>query len=171
MYDVLSPHPDNRRLAPRLRLQVVLNEYVWERPYRALATDVSEAGLAIQKRTEAAVPFPKVVALEVMLPGTNETIWASAEPRFDAIGGDVHVSGLRFVSMARKHERLIRDYLHERRERLLRLFYPASRPVSRFPASRPVSRFPVSQPTGPFPVSQPAGPFPVSQPAGRFPVS
>ncbi|HEY5088329.1 MAG TPA: PilZ domain-containing protein [Polyangia bacterium] len=132
MYDILSPHPDNRRLSPRLRLQVVLNEYVWDRPYRALAMDVSEAGVAIQKVTEAAVPFAKMVALEVVLPGTNETIWASAEPMFDDVGRNVHVSGLRFVSMARKHERLIRDYLRERRERLLRLFYPASRPLSRF---------------------------------------
>jgi hypothetical protein len=132
MYDVLSPHPDNRRLTPRLRLQVVLNEYVWDRPYQALAMDVSEAGLSIRKRTTAAVPFAKVVALEVVLPGTNETIWASAEPKFDAVGRDVHVSGLRFVSMARKHERLIRDYLRERRERLMRLFYPMSRPISRF---------------------------------------
>ena len=132
MYDVLSPHPDNRRLVPRLRLQVVLNEYVWDRPYRALAMDVSEAGLSIQKVTEAAVPLAKIVALEVVLPGTGETIWAAAEPKFDAVGQDVHVSGLRFVSMARKHERLIRDYLRERRERLLRLFYPMSRPLSRF---------------------------------------
>ncbi len=132
MYDILSPHPDNRRLNPRLRLQVVLNEYVWDRPYRALAMDVSEAGVAIQKVTEAAVPFAKMVALEVVLPGTNETIWASAEPKFDDVGRNVHVSGLRFVSMARKHERLIRDYLRERRERLLRLFYPTSRPISRF---------------------------------------
>jgi hypothetical protein len=141
MYDVLSPHPDNRRLSPRLRLQVVLNEYVWDRPYQALAMDVSEAGLSIRKRTTAAVPFAKVVALEVVLPGTNETIWASAEPKFDDVGREVHVSGLRFVSMARKHERLIRDYLRERRERLMRLFYPISRPVSRFSTARPVSRF------------------------------
>jgi len=132
MYDVLAPHPDNRRLAPRLRLQLVLNEYVWDRPYRALATDVSEAGVAIRKPTSAAVPFAKTVAIEVVLPGTNETIWACAEPKFDRVGYDVHASGLRFVSMARKHERLIHDYLRERRERLLRLFYPISRPISRF---------------------------------------
>ena len=66
-----------------------------------------------------------------MLPGTNETIWATAQPQFDVVGRDFHVSGLRFVSMARKHERLIRDYLRERRERLLRLFSPVTR-LSRF---------------------------------------
>jgi hypothetical protein len=133
MYDVLSPHLDNRRLTPRLRLQVVLNEYVWDRPYRALAMDFSEAGLSIRKPTAAAIPFAKMVALEVVLPGTNETIWASAEPKFEDFGRDnIHVSGLRFVSMARKHERLIHDYVRERRERLLRLFYPISRPISRF---------------------------------------
>ena len=132
MYDILSPHADNRRLSPRLRIQVRLNEYVWERPYQAVALDVSEAGLAIQKATEAAIPFAELVALEVVLPGTNETIWATAEPKFDVVGRDVHVSGLRFVSMARKHERLISDYLRERRERLLRLFAPPRHVVSRF---------------------------------------
>ena len=29
------------------------------------------------------------VALELELPGTNELIWAAAEPRFDAVGRDV----------------------------------------------------------------------------------
>ena len=64
----------------------------------------------------------KLVTLEVELPGTNETIWAAAQPRFESVAADYQISGLRFVSMARKHERLIRDYVRERRERLTRLF-------------------------------------------------
>lgn len=132
MYDLLVPLRDDRRISPRLRLRVCLNEYVREDPHPALAMDFSESGVGIQKRASPRPAQSGVVALEVELPGTNETIWASAEPKFDAVGADVHVSGLRFLSMARKHERLIRDYLRERRERLMRLFYPIPRIKSRF---------------------------------------
>lgn len=101
-----------------------LNEYIKDRPYRALATDISEAGLAIQKLTEPIVPHTGqsgLVGLELELPGTNEVIWASAESRFDAVGRDFHVSGLRFRDMARKHQSLLRDYVRERRLRIARL--------------------------------------------------
>jgi len=97
MYDSRVPDGPNRRADNRLRLQLYLNEYVKDREYRALATDISE------------------------LPGTNELIWAAAEPRFDAVGADFHVSGLRFRGMARKHQRLLRDYVRERRLRIARL--------------------------------------------------
>ena len=141
MYDILSPGRDNRRLVSRLRLQVQMNAYVADQPCRALARDVSETGLALQRRIDQtralrprdpAVPALGIVTLEIELPGTNETIWACAQPRFDALRIDQQISGLRFVSMARKHERLIRDYVRERRARLARLFAPPPRIVSRF---------------------------------------
>ena len=132
MYDILSLGRDNRRLASRLRLQVQMNAYVADQPCRALARDVSETGLAFQRRLDPRVPNAEIVTLEIELPGTNETIWASAQPRFDALRIDQQISGLRFVSMARKHERLIRDYVRERRARLARLFASPPRIVSRF---------------------------------------
>ena len=132
MYDILSLGRDNRRLASRLRLQVQMNAYVADQPCRALARDVSETGLAFQRRLDPRVPNSEIVTLEIELPGTNETIWASAQPRFDALRIDQQISGLRFVSMARKHERLIRDYVRERRARLARLFASPPRIVSRF---------------------------------------
>ncbi|HVV16023.1 MAG TPA: PilZ domain-containing protein [Polyangia bacterium] len=133
MYDVLALIPASlgRRQAPRLRLALSMNEYVKDEPCQALARDVSEGGLALQKRAVQPGRPVELVTLEIELPGTNETIWAAAEPRFDALQRTLQVSGLRFVSMARKHERLIRDYVRERRERLARLLTP--RPMtSRF---------------------------------------
>ena len=121
MYDKLSLGPDNRRLSPRLRMRVFMNEYVGDDPCQALARDLSETGLALLKLPAKALPSP-IVTLEVELPGTNETIWAAAQPRFESVSADYQISGLRFVSMARKHERLIRDYVRERRQRLARLF-------------------------------------------------
>lgn len=133
MYDVLALTPPalGRRQAPRLRLALSMNEYVKDEPCQALARDVSEGGLALQRRVGPSGHPVELVTLEIELPGTNETIWAAAEPRFDAFQRTLQVSGLRFVSMARKHERLIRDYVRERRERLARLLTP--RPItSRF---------------------------------------
>jgi len=121
MYDSLTPQASDRRNDRRLRLQVYLNEYIRDRPYRALAFDISESGLAIQKLTEPVVRPARVVSLELELPGTSEVIWARAESRFDAVGDDFHVSGLRFAAMARKHDRLLRDYVRERRQRIQRL--------------------------------------------------
>ena len=132
MYDMLSLGSDNRRLAQRLRMRVFLNEYVGDDPRQAIVRDVSETGLSLVKLPERKPHPVEVVTLEVELPGTNETIWASAQPRFDWLNPDYQISGLRFLSMARKHERLIRDYLQERRERLARLFAPRPRIVSRF---------------------------------------
>ena len=131
MYDSIILGADDRRLAPRLPLRTYMNQYVRDVPYKALALDVSEAGLAIRKPTER-IPHARVVGLELELPGTSEVIWASAEPRFHAVGAQTHFSGLHFIGMARKHERLIRDYVRERRERLLRLYTPRPIYVSRF---------------------------------------
>ena len=131
MYDNVSLAL-GRRQTPRLRLALTMNEYVKDDPCPALARDVSEGGLALQKQQVGPQQhLVELVNLEIELPGTNETIWATAEPRFDALHRSLQVSGLRFVSMARKHERLIHDYLRERRERLARLLAP--RPIqSRF---------------------------------------
>jgi len=121
MYDISTLGGPNRRTDNRLRLQVHLNEYIKDREYRAMATDISESGLSIQKLTEPSVPHAAVVGIELELPGTRELIWAAAEPRFDTVGADFHVSGLRFRDMARKHQRLLRDYVRERRLRIARL--------------------------------------------------
>jgi hypothetical protein len=121
MYAFDAPGGPNRRSDKRLRLQLYVNEYIKDRPYRALAFDISESGLALQKLTEPVVPHAPVVGLELELPGTSELIWAAAEPRFDSVGSDFHVSGLRFRAMAYKHQRLLRDYVRERRLRIARL--------------------------------------------------
>lgn len=132
MYAFLAPTSSERRVSPRFRINAALNEYVRDRVYRALALDVSENGLAVRKPAGRMIPQTKVVGVEVTLPGTGEIIWASAEPRFYAVGTEFESSGLHFVAMARKHERLIRDYVRERRERWQRLFAPRPIFASRF---------------------------------------
>ena len=132
MYDAISLRPDDRRLAPRFLLHTYMSQYVKDVPFQALALDVSESGLAVRKPTTGPIPDARIVGLELELPGTSEIIWASAEPRFHAVGARTQFSGLHFVGMATKHARLIRDYVRERRERWQRLFSPRPIYVSRF---------------------------------------
>jgi hypothetical protein len=134
MYATTLHGSADRRGGQRLRLQLFLNQYIKDRPYRALALDISESGLAIQKLTEPVVRSAQLVNLELELPGTHEVIWACAESRFDSVGDDFHISGLRFAAMARKHENLLRDYVRERRERLARLLGRLPPPGTRVPS-------------------------------------
>ena len=117
MYYIPAPGYDNRRITPRFPVRANLNEYIRDRPSGAIALDLSVSGLSIRKPLGPRGPHSGVVALEVELPGTNEIIWASAEPRFHSVGRDFQSSGLLFLDMARKHRRLLHDYVNERRER------------------------------------------------------
>ena len=132
MYYISALLPGNKRLAPRFPVQAGLNEYVRDRPSPATALDVSVAGLAIRKPTAPRIHHAGVIGVEVELPGTGEVIWASAQPRFHAVGPEFQLSGLLFLDMARKHRRLLHDYVNERRERWRRLFAPRPIYTSRF---------------------------------------
>lgn len=134
MYDSISLGADDRRVTPRFPLRTYMHQYVRDVAYEAVALDVSESGLAIRKPT-ARIAHERIVGVELELPGTSEIIWASAEARFHAVDARAHFSGLHFLSMATKHQRLIRDYVRERRERWLRLFTPRPIYVSRFGCS------------------------------------
>ena len=131
MYDAISLTADDRRLAQRFPLRTYMNQYVRDEPYQALALDVSESGLAIRKPT-ARIPHTRVVGLELELPGTSEIIWASAEPRFHSVDSQDPLFRSAFRRHGHKHARLIRDYVHERRERWPRLFTPRPIYISRF---------------------------------------
>jgi hypothetical protein len=105
----------DRRLGFRVPLELMMTSYVRDRPLRVLTADVSDTGLrlhAVSPRT----PGPgTLVGLELELPGTGDTIWASAEVCYAV--PDMLASGLgvRFVAMARSHARLVRDFCVEHR--------------------------------------------------------
>jgi hypothetical protein len=103
-----------RRYTPRVRVELFLNQYVRDRAFRALAINVSATGLLLQKLIERRVPPSRIVSVEFELPGMDEIVWASAERRFDTLDDDFQTSGLTFVNMARKHERLLREFVHRK---------------------------------------------------------
>ena len=122
MYSPVTDLASDRRADGRIRTEMFLNQYVREQPYRALATNLSPTGLFLQKLAMPMTRHAPSVGLEFELPGTGEIIWAGAECRFDAVGSDFHLTGLRFTAMARKHERLIRDYVRDKEWMLERMW-------------------------------------------------
>jgi hypothetical protein len=122
MYSSVTDLASDRRADGRIRTEMFLNQYVREQPYRALATNLSPTGLFLQKLVMPTTRHAPSVGLEFELPGTGEVIWAGAECRFDAVGSDFHLTGLRFTAMARKHERLIRDYVRDKEWMLERMW-------------------------------------------------
>ena len=109
-----TPIRDDRREDTRVGIEMFLNQYVKEHPYRALAINVSSTGIYVRKLADPSARRSKEVGLEFELPGTGEIIWARAESRFDWVADDFHLAGLRFTAMARKHERLVHDYVREK---------------------------------------------------------
>jgi hypothetical protein len=91
-----------RRDLERVPLEIFLDEYVDDRPHRALTTNVSATGLYMHRvaRPGRVAQFrrtTKNVQLEFKLPGTR----------------------VELVDMARGHRSLLRDYLYDYRRRRL----------------------------------------------------
>lgn len=113
-----------RRDLERVPLALFVDEYVEERPHRAMTTNVSASGLYLHRvaspRSRQFGRPSRHVQIELALPGTSDTIWARGEIRYDEIGDDlVHGTGVELVGLARGHQRLLGDYLYEHRRRRL----------------------------------------------------
>jgi hypothetical protein len=120
------PLLSNRRLLQRVPIKLFCDEHLRDRPLRSVATDMSERGLSLRRVGDTRTAR-EAVGLEFALPGTGEIIWAHAETQFEEFDQGVHRAGLRFVGMAGKHQRLLHDYLMDRRLRALELAPPSWR--------------------------------------------
>ena len=114
---------DDRRLNRRVTVDMFFNQYIQDHPVRSLAVNVSEHGLAAQRllerRPRTYGDDGRIVAIEFELPGTGEVIWAKGETQFESLDRDFHRAGIRFLAMARRHERLVREFVWDRRLRSL----------------------------------------------------
>ena len=83
----------NRREVDRIPLKMFLNEYVQDRPHRAVTTNISPTGLYVNRVFAAGKKHlqfgreDRYVQLEFALPGTSDTIWARGEIRYDELDG------------------------------------------------------------------------------------
>ena len=121
-----------RRLGPRVPLPIFLNQYIEDRPTRGLVANVSPTGIHVKTvKLPVARPFTRIVALEIELPGTAETIWARGEICNQRGEGVVEATGIRFTAMPSIHARLLRDYCAEaRRDELTRLLTRIRQPAA-----------------------------------------
>jgi hypothetical protein len=110
----------NRRAGVRVPLQMFLNEYIADDPYRCMSTNICPSGIYLNRLTRDYARPGGVVGLEFELPGTSEVIWARGEVRFDALDDYFHGTGVEFTGLAVKHQRLIEDYVTEAKLRRLR---------------------------------------------------
>ena len=83
----------------------------------ALVVDMSEDGLRIERPLGG--PRTRQLQLELEIPGVDEVGWAAAEVCFDEVRpgpggtGIIRTSGLRLLSAAQRHRRILREFVHD----------------------------------------------------------
>ncbi|MBP8809835.1 MAG: PilZ domain-containing protein [Kofleriaceae bacterium] len=105
----------DRRLGYRIPYSTILTSYVDERAVRLLAEDLSDTGMRVHAVSPRAPSPGQVIAVEVALPDDADTIWATAavcHRRADDLATGM---GVRFVAMATRSARRLRDYCVEAR--------------------------------------------------------
>jgi hypothetical protein len=111
-----------RRFDDRLPLETYLTAYFDDRPQRGFTVDLSERGLYLSTLAREPQPPRTPVGLELKLPGLPDVIWAAGETRRDTLDDYFYGLGIRFVAMASRHERMLRDYCLRLRRRSSGLF-------------------------------------------------
>ncbi len=108
--DLASLIEPERRLGPRMAVEMYLNAYVEDCPRRGFTMNISEHGLYLFTLPDKGLPPGKTIGLEFALPGIRETIWAAGEVCFDENDDYFQGQGIRFTAMAQLHARLIRHF-------------------------------------------------------------
>jgi hypothetical protein len=112
---------DPRRMAPRIGVEALCSEIIDGRERHALVADLSPEGLRLS-RPYVGGPTPRLVQLELELPGMDEIIWAKGHICFDQIHpgrtGLVRTSGVRVAAAAARDLRILRDYVIDMWRRL-----------------------------------------------------
>jgi hypothetical protein len=107
---------DPRRTGPRIAVEAFCTEIADGRERHVLVADLSEVGFRVA-RPYLGGPTPRVIQLELELPGIDEIIWAKGLVCFDQVrkglGGLVRMSGVRIAAAAAHDLRLLRDYVIE----------------------------------------------------------
>ena len=105
----------DRRLGFRIPFEGMVTSYVRDRPVRGLASNLSDSGINVSAISMLAPPPGLVVGLEIDLPGTSDSIWASGRICYRKDDRLASGLGVRFLAMAGSHARTIRDFCVEMR--------------------------------------------------------
>jgi hypothetical protein len=103
-------------MAPRVGVEALCSEIVDGRERHALLADVSAGGVRLA-RPYLGGPTPRVVQLELELPGIDEILWAKGEVCFDhvsrGVGGLIRTTGVRLAAAAARDLRILRDWVFD----------------------------------------------------------
>ena len=108
-----------RRLGFRVPFEAMITSYVHDRPVRGLASNLSDSGMSLSAISMLAPPPGLVVGVELDVPGTDDTIWASARVCYRKDDRMASGLGIRFLAMAKSHARMIREFCIEMRRKNL----------------------------------------------------
>jgi hypothetical protein len=103
----------NRRRSERIPVGFYVNQIISDDPHRCFTTDLSSIGLYMERLAEPLERSSSLVQLEILLPATNDSIWAKAEVIYDRFDSLFHGTAVRFTGMARTHQRWLREWLRE----------------------------------------------------------
>lgn len=94
-------------------LELFLNEYVDDRVYRQVATNLSEDGMFLE-----GPPLRRrgPVQLELEIPGCEEAIWATGAVTHQIYDDYHHGSGVKLVGLPRLHAVRLREYVLAKRQ-------------------------------------------------------
>jgi len=105
-----------RRQGPRIDVEALCWEVLDTGETSAIAVDLSQGGIRIER------PFvggrtPKVVPLQLDVPGIDEIMWARGEACFDHVvqvkGTLMRRTGYRIAIAASRERRMIREYVYD----------------------------------------------------------
>lgn len=105
----------NRRRSERLPVGFYVDQIVGNDLHRCFTTDLSALGIFVERVAEPMRRSSAIVQLEIPLPEAGETLWAKGEVVYDRFDSLFHGTAIRFASMARAHQRMLREWLWDTR--------------------------------------------------------
>lgn len=108
-----------RRCALRVPDCRIITEINKENPSSSSVVNVSSTGVYTVKPKTVDRLGPRKVQLEIPLPEVSETVWALGEVVFDRVSRKACGSGIRFLAMAGRDERLIQELIEYRRHEIV----------------------------------------------------
>lgn len=103
----------NRRRSQRHPVGFYVEQIVDDAPHRCFTSDLSPVGLYMERLAEPLQRRSAVVQIEIPLPNTSDALWAKAEVVYDRFDSLFHGTAVRFIAMARGHERWLREWLRD----------------------------------------------------------
>jgi hypothetical protein len=110
------------RSQPRITVETLCAEQIGEREDLGLIVDLSQSGLRLERPLRGRHES-RIVQLEFEMPEVDELIWAKGEICFDRLRpgptGPLRSTGVRLLSAAGRHLRMLRDWAMASSERRL----------------------------------------------------